>query len=377
MSEDSKTFWFNYLSQSMCAYNECAKYIKDNNIPLDLKIIHDNVYNWMREKYNLLPAQAIIKIYKDALAALRSIKSNKNQYKAKTPERKNLALRIDKRLYANLSVEGISLTGEQKHKRSFVKFRMYPQAEAMFSMYTPKDPLIFMKGNRIFLSVPFEVPEKPCLGNEAIGVDLGVKRFITTSDGTYFVDKDYLRRKRAVRYLKRKLKERGTKSAKRHLKKVKNKERNITKDMCNRATNALLKSTNANILVLEDLSKIKEKTKLHKNGYKRQKHNNMLSQIPFYEFKEMLTYKAQLVGKRVETVSPAYTSQIDSRTDKKDGERKGCRYYCKDGMVLDADWNAAINICKRSKHPMSSVTPHDGGIIPLIGRCLSIHQTWG
>ena len=101
-----------------------------------------------------------------------------------------------------------------------------------------------------------------------------------------------------------------------------------------------------------------------------------MSQVPFYKFKEILTYKAQLVGKQVETVSPAYTSQIDSRTGKKDGLRCGCRYICTDNVVLDADWNAAVNICKKSKHPMTSCTPIDGGMQPLVGRCPSTHQTW-
>ena len=376
MTEDSKAFWLDYLTQSKLAYNDCAKYLHDNKTPLDLRVVHNTVYEWMRNKYPILPAQAIIKTYKDVLAALRSIKANKVQYKADVPEKKKLAVRLDKRLYTNLSVNGISLTGEQKHKRTFFKFKMYEQAEQMFSMFMPKDPLIFMRGNRIFLSVPFEIPEKPCNGNTAIGIDLGVNRFIVTSNGEYISDKDYLRRKRAIRYLKRNLKAKGTKSAKRHLKKVKYKERNITKDMCNRVSNTLLKHTNANILVLEDLSKLKQNTKTHSNGFKRQQHNNRLSQVPFYEFKEMLTYKAQLVGKRVETVSPAYTSQIDSRTNKKDGVRLHSRYYCKDGVVLDADWNAAINICKKSKHPFSVVIPHDGGITPLLGRCKSTHQTW-
>ena len=123
MTEDSKAFWLDYLTQSKLAYNDCAKYLHDNKTPLDLRIVHNTVYDWMRNKYPILPAQAIIKTYKDVLAALRSIKSNKVQYKADVPEKKNLAVRLDKRLYTNLSVNGISITGEQKHKRTFFKFK--------------------------------------------------------------------------------------------------------------------------------------------------------------------------------------------------------------------------------------------------------------
>ena len=99
------------------------------------------------------------------------------------------------------------------------------------------------------------------------------------------------------------------------------------------------------------------------------KHNNALSQVPFYIFKERLTHKAQLVGKRVETVSPAFTSQTDSRTNKRDGIRKGCNYVCSDGVVLDADYNAAVNIALRANHPLSS------NDLPLSGRVRSITQS--
>ena len=136
--------------------------------------------------------------------------------------------------------------------------------------------------------------------------------------------------------------------------------------------NEILK-TDASIIVMEDLSKIKQNTSKHENGQKRTSHNNRIGQIPFYKLKEVLTYKAQLIGKRVETVSPHFTSQKDCRTDKKDGTRVGCRYYCKDGAVLDADWNAAVNIARKSKHPISFELPLDG-CLNFIGRAQSTAQ---
>ena len=76
------------------------------------------------------------------------------------------------------------------------------------------------------------------------------------------------------------------------------------------------------------------------------------------------------------TVSPKYTSQMDCRTDKRDGKRIGCRYYCSDNIVFDADWNASVNIAQRSKRPLSNTAiPRDGGIIFLSGRHLSVCQS--
>ena len=246
----------------------------------------------------------------------------------------------------------------------------------MFEHYQVKDPLLFIRDNAIYLSVPFEVPDKPVLGNTSVGVDLGVKRLFVTSEGKAFRDKTYLRERRRVRYLKRCLKSKGTKSAKRHLKKCKHREYNLSNDMCQRTCNVLIGSTNADVLVLEDLTKIKQRTSQTQKGFNRTKHNNMLSQVPFYKIREMLTYKAPLAGKRVVTVSPKYTSQIDCRTDKRDGKRVGCRYYCSDNLVFDADWNASVNIAQRSKHPLSNTAiPRDGGIIFLSDRHLSVCQS--
>ena len=374
MSATSFKYWYEYLAQARNAYNYCAKYLSDNDIALNIHAVHEAVYNRLRENFTMLPSQACIKVYKEVIASLRTIKSNKHK-NAEIPQRKSLAMRIDKRLYANLSVEGIALTGEVKNKRTFYPFVKYDKMEEMFSNYVTKDPLIFIREDRVFLSVPFEVPEIPAKDNTSVGVDLGMKRMFVTSEGKAFRDKRYLAKRRKIRFLKDKLKSKGTKSAKRHLRSLSHKERNISKDMCHRAAKTLLESTDASVIVMEDLAKIKQNTSKTKEGYKRKRHNSALSQVPFYMFREILTHKAQLSGRKVETVSPTWTSQTDSRNGKRNGNRKGCRYYCEDGIVFDSDWNAAVNIAIRGKHPFPNVLPIDGRLIFLNGRALSTVPT--
>ena len=70
------------LKESCLAYNECAEFIENNHVSLDIKSVHDAVYDWMRNKYPKLQAQSIIKIYKDVLAAIRSIRKNKHSEKS-------------------------------------------------------------------------------------------------------------------------------------------------------------------------------------------------------------------------------------------------------------------------------------------------------
>ena len=150
----------NFLGQAQLAYNWCAEYLKLHNVPLDIKSVHNAVYDIMRSNYKVLPAQCVIRIYKEVLAALRSIKSNKHA-DAKTPERKNKAMRLDKRLYSNLSKEGISLTGFEKNKRKFFAIKSYPVLDELFFKYTTTDPLVFIRGGEAWLSITFEIPQKP------------------------------------------------------------------------------------------------------------------------------------------------------------------------------------------------------------------------
>ena len=368
MSETTRNHWMSLLAQTRDAFNTCANMVTSAKTPLSIVTVHAQCYDILRKQFPQVPSQGIIRVQKSVLATLRAIRSNK-QRNASTPQRKQLSLQLHKRLYSNLSANGISLSNGKPQKREICTFVLYDKVSDLFSTCVPKDPTIFARDGRLFLSVPFEVPSLPCKDDTSVGVDLGMKRFFVTSEGKSFVDKTYLKERRRLRYLKRCLQSKGTHSAKRHLKTLSHKERNVSKDMVERATSTLLRSSDASILVIEDLTKIKVSTSKTKEGFKRTRHNNALSQVPFYLFKERLTHKAQLVGKRVETVSPAYTSQTDSRTNKRDGSRQGCNYICSDGVVFDADWNAAVNIAHRANHPLSSSE------LPLSGRVRSITQS--
>ena len=62
---------------------------------------------------------------------------------------------------------------------------------------------------------------------------------------------------------------------------------------------------------------------------------------------DTLTSISRRRGSASVLVNPAYTSQIDSRTGFLQGTRRGDRFHGLDGVVLDADTNAARNILQR------------------------------
>lgn len=362
-------FWKQRLAAVRDAYNTAIALLSETKMPLTLANTHIVVYDKIREMFPDVPSQMVIRLQREALSAMRSRKSNRHN--GQLPHKSSLSITLDKRLYSNLSYDGITVTSEEKRKRERLMFVRYEMSDYMFSNYIPCDPLLFIRDDRMFLSVPFNVSEKPLQNDLSVGVDLGMKRLFVTSEGNAYIDKRYLSRRRVIRHLKDVLKSKGTKSASKHLSKLKRKEHNVSKDMCHRAAKALISSTDASIIVMEDLKKIKTNTSKTKEGYKKTRHNNAMSQVPFYMFKEILTNKATLYGKKVESVSPTYTSQTDSRTGKRDGERRGCRYVCTDNVVLDADWNAAVNIAERGLHPYTKKAPLDGALNFLCGRASS------
>ena len=356
--QEDRTFWFNLLNTQKDVYNFASKIIFDKKPNTLIKEYHDILYNKIKEKFDI-SSQTIIRTEKDILSTFRSIKSNKHKI-TKAPEKKNLGFRLDQRLYSNFNKNSIKLISSISHKRCTAYLQLYPKVIELFDNYQTCDPLIFYRNNEFYLSVTFRIPNKVKQNEDILGLDLGCRRLVTTSDGDCIHSKDFNRQKRKIRYLKRVLntKKKNSHSARTKLKKLSKKEHNISKQYIEKSVNTILKNTDKSIIVIEDLAKIKTTTK-KKYG----SHNNHISQVPFYLFKQILSYKAPLYGKEVKTVNPYMTSQTDSQTGKWKGERKGCRFYTIDNKVYDADWNAAINIAKKSvKHPISYKVPYDGAL---------------
>lgn len=357
-TQEHEDYWRHVLDTATCIYNDIAKMVYDANCPLIGRLMHHLTYFPMREKYPSVSAHVIAKIVKDVRANI--IAAKKICKNPACPIRKNPSLTLDKKLYSYISPKHIKLASAATHKRQFVDFVTYPKFNELAEKYEMKAPLLYIRNGEIYLRIVFDVLATPVNNEDCLGVDLGIRRIFTTSDGVAYKGTYLNGLKRKIRFKKRQLSSKGTKSAKRKLKKLRRKERNISLLHTHLMANKIL-NTDKSIIVLEELKGIKERTKKTKKGFNRNKHNNKISQIPIYNLKIILKYKAPLLGKKVETVSPSYTSQIDCISGKRDGERRGCRYYSKSGLIYDADWNAAINICNRySKLPLSSITPLDG-----------------
>ena len=331
------------LESQRFAWNECSK-VKFNIPTNSIILLHAAFYTKFRQNQPKIPSQVVISAEQSVLSAYRSVKSNKQKLK-KSPEKKKLSIRLDKRTYSYKNGVFSIISLEKRIKCSPY---IYPKLQELISKYRFCDPLLFKKDDEIWICLTFDIPEILSQKKLALGIDLGCRVNAATSEGNLYIDKKFNGEKRKLRFNKRKLqsKSKTSKSAKRHLKKLRRKEANKNKNFSHHLANKLIKDTKADTLVLENLKSLKVK----KNKYENK---NRISQVPIYQLKQILTYKALLNEKTVIEVCPSYTSQIDSQTDRKDGVRKGRRYYSKSGKIYDSDINGAINIGLRSKLPVS------------------------
>lgn len=313
-----------------------------------LVVLHSKVYHNIRKQYPDIPSQVVIKAEQECLSSYKSTKSNKHKLK-KPIVKNNLSMRLDKRLYSQDKTNKYSIRITTTRGRQSFNFVVYPKLKELLNKYQYCDPLIYENNGKLFISFCFEnKPKETHKQKLAIGIDIGIRRTAATSEGKLIIDKKFNGNKRKLRHLKDCLKSKNNKSSRKHLIKLRHKEHNQNKNQTHLVANEVLK-TNADTIVLENLKGIKKK----KNKYQNKR---SIGQVPLFELRRVITYKAENAGKTVTLVSPFNTSKTDSVTGKVEGERRGCRFYSTNGLIYDADINAAINIARLSKLPVSQTS---------------------
>lgn len=179
-----------------------------------------------------------------------------------------------------------------------------------------------------------------------VGIDLGLKVFLTTSDGETVENPRYLRKaEKKVKRLQRQLSRTQKKSknrvkARQRLAKAHLKVRRQREDFARKTANALV--TSSDLIAYEHL-KIRNLVKNHRLA-------KSISDAAWGRFRSWLSYYGQMHGIPVLAVEPAYTTQDCSacgqRVKKALSVRTHVCPHC--GLVLDRDHNAALNILAKA-----------------------------
>jgi len=189
-----------------------------------------------------------------------------------------------------------------------------------------------------------EIP--PIVPTGFIGIDLGIINIATDSTGESFSGKQVEQVRQRYSNLRANLQAKGTKSAKRHLKKIRRNESRFRTDVNHCVSKKLVqkaKDTQQGF-ALEDLKGIRTRVTVRKS--ERAKHSSWA----FFQLRTFLSYKALRDGIPVVLVDPRNTSRecsCCSYTDKANRKNQAEFVCCSCGHSENADLNAAKVISKR------------------------------
>lgn len=287
---------------------------------------------------------------------------------AKTPHSQLCAIHYDARSFLFKREERIvSLVHVQQEGRVRNRTIMGVRVPAYYEQYlTPEweqesADLIYRKGKFwLHLVVSAHVlPVKPT-GN-VIGVDLGISRLAVTSQPRFFGGKRVKETNNRYFRLRRDLQTKGTRSAKRHLKKLSGRVARFQSNTNHVVAKQLVASVQpGDTIAMENLTDIRERTKQRRD--KRQQRRERAN-WSFAQLQSFVVYKAAWKGIAVEFVDPRYTSQGCSKCGfiSRANRASQSEFSCKEcGYQNNADYNAALNI--RNKHLASRAKRAASGV---------------
>ena len=319
-------------------------------------LLKDEQYAFLKEQNTKVMKQAI----RQMLSAYDNFfKQHKGFPKFKSKKDKQSALfPIDAISRCNtFETRYISLTKQLNN----IKFRcsdLYFSRLQKYNKNIRSATLSKTKSGNYFLSILVEMKDDELKKFEhtdkQVGIDLGVKNFVITSDGEVFENKHFLKKeenkmKRLQRQLSRKVKGSNNREKQRvKIAKLFERMTNKKEAYIHYVVNKLLQSYDT--IFMEDLNV---------QGLLRNHHlAKAISEVGFYKFKEILNKKSLINGKQVISVDRFYPSSKTcsvcgyKKQDLKLSDRSWVCPQC--GTKHDRDINAAVNILLEGKRMLTT-----------------------
>ena len=306
----------------------------------------DEQYAWLKEQNTQVMAQAIRQM-DDACQRFFKQHSGFPKFKSKKDNQSALFPRnaISKR--NTFDTKHITLIKTLKN----IRFRcsdLYHRRLQKHKDSIRSATLSKTKSGNFFLSILIEVPESECVKfnktNRQVGIDLGVKDFVITSDGVMFENKHFFKKEgkkiaKLQRQLDRKVKG-SNNSNKQRIRLAKAYERitNKKENYIHSVVNEILKSYD--VVFMEDLN-VQGMMKNHHIA-------KAIQEVGFARFKSILQTKASQNGKEVYLIDRFYPSSKTcsccgyKKSDLKLSDRFWTCPEC--GKHHDRDINASLNI---------------------------------
>lgn len=324
--------------------NELSKYFYN-------ELRKDEQYAWLKEQNTQVMSQSI----RQMLTAYDNFFKHKKGFpKFKSKKDKQSALfpltAISK--CNTFETRHITLVKQLKN----IKFRcsdLYHKRLQKYKDDIKSATLSKTKSGNFFLSILMDIPQNEFVKfkktNKEVGIDLGIKDFVITSDGKKFENKHFFKTdEQKLKKLQRQLskKRNGSNNFHKQCKRIANAFEHITnkkENYIHYVVNELLSSYD--IIYMEDLTV---------NGMLKNHHiAKAIQDVGFFKFKEILKSKANANDKQVVLIDKFYPSSKTcsccgyKNNDLKLSDRNWQCPHC--GEQHDRDLNAAKNILREGK----------------------------
>jgi IS605 OrfB family transposase len=244
--------------------------------------------------------------------------------------------------------------------RQTIRFNI-PDYSAKYAGYPADTADLIARDGRWWLHVVVTIPAPDVVPtDQVVGVDLGIVRPAVTSNNHFLGKRRWKAIEGRLFHLKRNLQQKGTRSAKRHLRKVRRKQARFRRDCDHVLSKQIVASAAPGAtIVLENLTDIRNRTKIRR----KTRTSRRMHSWSFAQLKGFIGYKAEERGCTVVAVDPRHTSQACSccgYTARNNRRSRGRFVCCTCGFELHADLNASRNIA--AKYHASGARGATGGL---------------
>ena len=354
--------------------NFVSDYIFNNDFPLNATVLNKVIYNDLRERFGLKSQMAqscirtVVARYKTVQTQLRKqrvwdgYKKDNHGKDVKNYINKDLTFLWKPIVFNRPQLDLVrnrdySYTKDNKmslntiHGRVVVKpiydgFKQY--FDGSWTLGTAK---ILKSGKHWFMHIAVtktidDITVKP---KNVVGIDRGLRQIMTTYDqkgnAVFYSGKQISHKRRNYSRLRKELQSKNTKSAKRRLKQIGERESRWMNDVNHCLSKTLVEQYGEHTLfVLEDLRNVTFNTVHNRKKENRYEHHSW----SFYDLEQKLVYKALSNNSQVIIVSAHYTSQRCPKCgyiDKDNRDKTKHEFCCKQCLYTsNDDRTAAMNI---------------------------------
>lgn len=308
----------------------------DNKIGNKLKLHHATYYN-VRASHPDVPS-SLVQTARDCASEMLK----REKFKVLPVKRKYSAIRYNARTFsAHLGKGFVTLATLGRRYKMSIKL---PKCYTKYIDWKIRAATLKYdeRSKRLVISMIVE-QTTPSLRppTTMLGVDTGILNHAVLSNNKFYSSSQIRSVKGRYQHLRAELQAKGTRSAKRKLKKIGNREQRFMRDV-NRQVAKWIVNQPFDAIAIENLSVVRTKS-LGK------KFNRMLGKWAFGQLQSFIKERAEEQGKQIFEIDARYTSQGCSKCGRiHKSNRKRHDYTCdKCGFHIHADLNASRNIASR------------------------------